>query len=75
MLSTLGQVSQDIAFGRPALETIGRVAVNALGARAVSNVVPSSVRSRLGDALAGQAIGDIASATNNALDPDRGCPR
>lgn len=71
ILSSLGQVSQDIAFGRSSGEITGRFLVNALGARVLNNVVPSSLRNDLGDAIFGQTIGDIASATNDQLDPDR----
>jgi RHS repeat-associated protein len=74
LLSTAGQASEDIAFGRPGYEIVGRAAANALGARAVSNVVPKSVRSEFGDALSGQVFGDISSVTNNFLDPNR-CPK
>jgi hypothetical protein len=74
ILSTAGQVSQDIAFGRPITEIAGRALVNTLGARALNNVIPKSVRSGIGDAIFGQTIGEIASATNDWLDPNR-CPK
>jgi uncharacterized protein RhaS with RHS repeats len=73
VISTLGQVAQDVGFEKPIPEIAVRAAINAAGARAVSNVIPKSVRSKLGDAIYGQTVGDIASATNNFLDPDR-CP-
>lgn len=71
VLSTLGQVSQDFAFGRPLGEIAARAAVNTFGVRAVNNVVPRSVRSGIGDAIFGQTIGEVASATNDWLDPNR----
>ena len=74
VLSTLGQVSQDVAFGRPFGEIAARAAVNTFGARAVNNVVPRSVRSGIGDAIFDQAIDDVASTINASLDPNR-CPK
>lgn len=73
LISTGGQVMQDIAFDRPPEEIVLRGAVNAYAGRLAYLTVPKSVRNELGKAIYEQVAGDTASGLFDWLDPER-CP-
>jgi RHS repeat-associated protein len=68
-IGAFGQAAQDLAVGRPGLEIAGRFAVNLFGGRVLSSVVPSSVRSELGDAIFGEVAMQAETSIFN-INPD-----